>query len=128
MAGSNKSFVYTSDAGTQYAVRLDESNAELTDSGFADLDDGLGTLQGLPRNLKMRYINVKNPATGANRKLFIGTKDALLFLEGGVVLLNLIATVTGLGALLPFRVTLAVGELLARYNTNDTGLIDGDQD
>ena len=128
MAGSNKSFVYESDSGTDYAVRLDESNGELLGAGFTDLDDGVGALNGLPRNLKMRYVNAINSATGATRKIFIGNKDAALFLEGGILLLNLIAASTGLGALLPFRITLAVGEILSRYNPNDTGLLDGDQD
>jgi len=128
MAGSKKTFVYKSDTGTDYAVTLDESNGELLSAGFTDLDDGVGPLNGLPRNLKMRYVNCINSATGATRKIFIGNKDAALFLQGGIVLLNLIASITGIGALLPFRITLAVGEILSRYNPNDTGLLDGDED
>lgn len=128
MAGSLKYFVYTSDGGERYAVKLDESNAELTNSGFEDLLETDTSVLPMPKGMRMRYVNTKNAATGAARKIYCGKADAGLYVSGGVVLLSLIATASGLGALLPFSLTSAIGEFISRVNPADTGLLDGDQD
>lgn len=127
MAGSLKNFVYTTNNGSEFIVRLDESNAELTGAGFRDMVDADANLLALPKNVKMRYVNVVNAATNATRKIFCGTSSAAAFLNGGVFLLALITSATA-GSLLPFRVLSAVGEVVGLLNPNDTGLTDGDQD
>jgi hypothetical protein len=52
MAGSTKWFAYTSDTGTAYAVKLDESNA--TALGFTAPTAGLFPL---PKGWKMRKVH-----------------------------------------------------------------------
>lgn len=126
MAGSQKYFKYTADNGVTYAVRLDESNAELEDTGFTDLTDTDDGLTELPKGLKMRYVNCINSATGAARKIYCGLNTAERFISGGIILLSLIGNVAGAGAFLPFRITKAVGELSRLVNPIDTGLRDDD--
>ena len=128
MAGSLKNVVYKSDKGVEYVVALDESNSELTEIGFRDYTELDDTLGALPKNIKMRYVNVLNVATGAQRKLYCGTSIAARFVSGGVLLLALVANVSGAGALLPFTITSAIGEFVRLLNPTDTGLVDDDLD
>lgn len=62
MAGSIKWFVYTSDAGDDYAIRLDESNTEAINGGTQDYVPGLAFTDALPRNITPRafyYTNIE---------------------------------------------------------------------
>lgn len=128
MAGSLKNFVYTSDNGVRYAVRRDESNAELEDFGFEDLTPADDGIQGLPRNITPRFVNVLNSVTGATRRLEVGNPDAERFISGGIILLALIANVAGAGGLFPFSITSAIGEVVRLFSAADSGLVDDDAD
>lgn len=70
MAGSIKWVLYRSDDGADYAVRMDESNSKA--GGFTDAP-ALVAQKELPKGRKMRYVNVKHAASGATRRLYLGT-------------------------------------------------------
>lgn len=62
MAGSIKWFVYTTDAGDDYAIRLDESNTEAVNGQNQDFVSGLALKDAVPRNIKPREIFYTNAA------------------------------------------------------------------
>lgn len=71
MAGSLRWMVYSSDDGSDYAVKMDKSNAEAL--GFTAFADG-GDEKPLPRGTRMRGINVVNE-DGARRFFPVGKAD-----------------------------------------------------
>jgi hypothetical protein len=60
MAGSIKWFVYTDDSGTDYGIKLDESNTEAVNGGVQDFLPGAGLTAGVPRNIKVRRVYYAN--------------------------------------------------------------------
>lgn len=60
MAGSIKWFVYTTDAGKDYAIRLDESNTEAVNGSTQDFVSGLSVIDAVPRNIKPRAVFYTN--------------------------------------------------------------------
>lgn len=62
MAGSIKWFVYTTDTGDDFGIRLDESNTEAVNGATQDFVDGLALTNALPRNIKPREIFYTNVA------------------------------------------------------------------
>lgn len=62
MAGSIKWFVYTTDDGEDFALKLDESNTEAVNGGTQDLVDGASVSNALPRNIKPRRARYTNAA------------------------------------------------------------------
>lgn len=62
MAGSIKWFVYTTDSGVDYALKLDESNTEAINGGTQDYVTGLNIVPAVPRNIKPREIFYTNAA------------------------------------------------------------------
>lgn len=60
MAGSIKWFVYTTDTGVDYAIKLDESNTEAVNGSTQDFVTGLAIRDALPRNIKPREISYTN--------------------------------------------------------------------
>jgi hypothetical protein len=62
MAGSIKWFIYTSDRGDNFAIKLDESNTEAVNGGTQDLIDGLTVINAVPRNIKPRKVYYANVA------------------------------------------------------------------
>lgn len=61
MAGSIKWFVYTTDSGDDFGLRLDESNTEAVNGSTQDFVTGLSLVNALPRNIKPREIFYTNP-------------------------------------------------------------------
>lgn len=62
MAGSLKWFAYTTDAGEDFALKLDESNTEAVNGAVQDyLNDGT-VIYAVPRNVKPRYAVYANAA------------------------------------------------------------------
>ena len=88
MAGPMGKFLYFSDNGTGYTVRLDASNAAVTNAGFV----ASTTRVDLPPGYEMRHIWVVDDTdttggrspTNARRKLYVGTIDAQLWTEGDI--------------------------------------------
>lgn len=62
MAGSIKWFVYTTDGGVDYSIKLDESNTEAVNGGTQDYVTGLNISPSVPRNIKPRRVFYTNPA------------------------------------------------------------------
>lgn len=120
MAGSLETFVYTTDSGTKYLVRLDESNA--TEAGFPQATNADLTIPALPNRVKMRYVNCKSES-GITRRIFIPTVSSP-FWQGTNRTLNLIV-VTGLnGSAVPFTTSSRTGEKERYLTTSDTGQTD----
>jgi hypothetical protein len=135
MAGSIKWVIYTGNIvvdaqgnGTfpKYSVRMDESNSEISGLGFSDFTgletDVIGTL---PRGMKMRYISTINVASGATRKLYVGSPGIYGALAGASLLLGLFGA-AGTAALVAFGVRGFVDEERVIAFAPDTGLNDGD--
>lgn len=121
MAGSLKWFVYTTDLGDDYALKLDESNTEAVNGGTQDfLNDGT-VVYALPRNLVPRKAFYSN-ADGSRVISCVCLTEAIY--DGVPTNLRSITDpIAGTGTLnlvrvRPERITLPFG--------NDTGLNDGD--
>ena len=54
MAGSNKWFVYTTDDGTDFAIKLDESNTEEVNGATQDYVAAVAIKYSLPKNVVPR--------------------------------------------------------------------------
>jgi hypothetical protein len=62
MAGSKKYFVYTTDAGEDFALLSDESNTEAVNAGTQDYADGVVITYEIPKNLRPRFAEYVNAA------------------------------------------------------------------
>lgn len=60
MAGSLKWFVYTTDNGTDFAARLDESNTEAVNGATQDYVPAVAIIFNLPRNVVPRHAVYAN--------------------------------------------------------------------
>lgn len=121
MAGSIKYFVYTADAGGDWAVKRDESNTEAVNAGIQDMPDANGVAQfELPRNIKPRYARYSNVNNTVSRKIIILTPTIAAGLASGVP--TIADSVSGQ--------TLTLREVVGERKVNpmgiDTGLNDGD--
>lgn len=76
MAGSIKWMAYTSDTGTVYLRRIDESNGEA--AGWADVTSSNLSSPVMPRGFKPRYLNCVRTVGGVEikRKIEVGTLTA----------------------------------------------------
>jgi hypothetical protein len=138
MAGSRVIRQYTDDAGNQYAITIDESNAEAIVGGGSTVLMPLRTsnIEGLPRGLTPRYVLAYLATNPLVRRKFK---------VGGVAQINALiqpgATITaavtanpddlGPGPGATFVITAYRGEkrnlIPATNAAGDTGLIDGDE-
>lgn len=130
MAGSRSWKKYTADDDTVYSVNIDEGNAEA--AGFDDLtpaDEIAGVIPPqLPKGFKMRYVNVRDPATGSTRQIPVG-KPTNGLATGAIVSLLLWAfNSSNAVTAISWIVTSFVKEKYSskRPNSNDTGFLDGD--
>jgi hypothetical protein len=60
MAGSIKWFIYEDDAGSQAAIKLDESNTEAVNGTNSDFIPSVDLTVGVPRNIKVREVFYAN--------------------------------------------------------------------
>lgn len=127
MAGSLKWFVYTADNGSQYGVKLDESNAKA--AGFPDYAGGAaGSFPQLPRGARMRYANVVSGQV--KRRIYVPSTTAPLWTNPAttVPLLDFSTSAAGVPVTatpVTAVVTSLVGERFRRPFVGDTGLTDG---
>lgn len=122
MAGSRKWFVYTDDAGTDYALNLDESNTEAVNASGLGFPAG-GPPDALPRNIKPREIFYSN-ATRTRTIRCVALTQTIYngAIAGGVA--TIVDPIAGTGNLALSR---ANGERRRVPTPLDTGLDDGDQ-
>lgn len=114
MAGSIKWMIYTTDQGTKYAVKQDESNGTLF--GFDDFTPEDVGVQVLPRGFRMRRVNLKSNTGETTRSVSAGKPTAGLY--AGT---DLTVSLNGI----PYTVTSTTGERATRPYAIDTGLTDG---
>lgn len=75
MAGSRKWFVYTTDAGTDFAIEADESNVESYAAATQDYPEtGSPPIYAIPRNVKPRFAIFGEDATKTRLKIPIITQ------------------------------------------------------
>lgn len=124
MSGSLTWRTYNSDAGAPYNVFRDESNAESTTSSSASatlLSAFTSGANGLPSNIKPRYVNaqlVGNPTV--RKKFIVGTLAVYNAIGSGTTITeNSTPTQT-------WTVTSKVGEKVRIPTSVDTGQTDGD--
>lgn len=122
MAGSKKYFVYTTDAGIDFALLADESNTEAVNAGTQDYADGVTIPYELPRNLKPRRLVYASP--DRNRQISCYALTPAIFGGAPVAVPTIADPITPANTLLLID---AVPEERKRIPIAiDTGLIDGD--
>lgn len=122
MAGSKKYFVYTTNAGTDFALLADESNTEALNGGTQDYADGVSIIYELPKNLKPRRIIYGN-AAGTRRITCYALTEAIF--DGAVAgVPSITDPIAGTGSL---TIVDVIPEIRKRIPISiDTGLNDGD--
>jgi len=123
VAGSIKWFVYTTDGGTDYAIKLDESNTEAVNGSTQDFVANLAITDALPRNIKPRCIYYTN--TARTRRIRCVALTPTIYqgaITGGV---NTIPDPIAGGAAV-LGLIQARGEVKTLPVPFDTGLDDGD--
>jgi len=122
MAGSKKYFVYTTDAGEDFALLADESNTEAVSAGVQDYADGVVIQYELPRNVQPRFAEYQNAAGTRKIKCYALTQAIYNGVVVGVPTIT--DPIAGTGTLSLRRL---VPERLRRLPIAlDTGLTDGD--
>jgi len=122
LAGSKKYFVYTTDAGTDFALLADESNTEAVNAGTQDYADGVTVIYELPKNIRPRRVIYGN-AAGTRRITCYALTEAVF--DGAVAGVPTITDpIAGAGTL--SIVAIKPEELKRIPIAIDTGLTDGD--
>jgi hypothetical protein len=80
MAGSLADFKYLDDNGNPWLVRIDKSNGLASGTGFVALTQADLTLNFLPRNLELRYVNCRHPTRPITRVIFCQSTSSPLWL------------------------------------------------
>jgi hypothetical protein len=122
MAGSLKWFVYTTDDGTDFAIRLDESNTEAVNGATQDYVAGTNFRFSIPRNLRPRTAVFRSP-DGVRTIRCVALTQAIY---NGIP-----ANVTSITDPLPPGNTLGLVQIIPERISplpfaNDTGIDDGD--
>src|ERR1041385_813928 len=73
MAGPRGWYVYSSDDGNDYQIPMDSGNAAAAGMAAA------GTEPSLPHGYVPRYVLVKHPTSGKERRLTIGSASNAMF-------------------------------------------------
>lgn len=123
MAGSLKYFKYTTSGGTEYAIKMDESNGEAV--GNTDLVAADAALSGLPRNIKPRYVLYRSADGLTTRRIPVtGNTIDLNDLPATFAVANPVVD----GADITVLRQSLVGEVQRPVVPVDTGLLDADAD
>ena len=80
MAGSLRDFKYFDDRGLPYLVRIDNSNALRSGTGFVLITQADLSLDYLPRNLELRHVTARHPTRPINRVIYCQSLTAPLWL------------------------------------------------
>ena len=119
MAGSNKWFVYTTDAGTDFALYRDESNMEGVNAGTQDFVDATAIQYALPRNVRPRVCVYSNAAGTIRRSVVALTTTIYNGILPGATLTDQTSGTT-------LTLSSKKGEVVTLPKALDTGLTDGD--
>lgn len=121
MAGSLKYFKYTTNGGTAYAIRMDESNGEAV--GNTDLTSDDIPIAALPRNITARYALYRSTDGLTTRKIPITANN--VDLEDLVASFTVPRATVGGSDVTVYRQSL-IGEVQRPVTDIDTALTDGD--
>jgi hypothetical protein len=119
MAGSMKWFVYSTDAGDDFALWRDESNLEAVNSGTQDMPDSPTVTYALPRNVKPRYARFASADGLVSRNIVCLTPTIFDALAAGSSYTDPVSSKT-------LNLIAKVGESIRIPVGVDSGLTDGD--
>lgn len=119
MAGSIKWFIYTTDDGDDFAVKLDESNTEQINAGTQDYVAGAGVNYALPRNVKPRNLVYESTDGAVRRRLVALTPTIFNGVAAGNSYTDPVSGVV-------VNLVQKNGERISLPRADDTGLQDGD--
>jgi len=126
MSGSIKCFEYYTDIAKKFIIKMDESNGESV--GNIDFNNvtinPVNELPGLPSGVSPRRVRYQSDDGRIAREIIVSEKNLLASLPVTIESFfpqNATATTT-----VTLRLTSVVGERLAAYSGNDSGLNDGD--
>lgn len=119
MAGSLKWFVYTTDAGDDFAIYRDESNLEAVNAGTQDYVAATPVTYALPNNVKPRTLTYANQAGTVRRNIIALTPTIFNGVARGSTITDAVS-----GQTLSF--VRKNGENVRIPFAFDTGLTDGD--
>jgi hypothetical protein len=118
MAGSNRTFGYTSDAGNVYLITADESNTEAVNGATSVASAAALAAQiGVPRNIKPRVARYSNATRTRTLRIVVVTQAIFNALPATIPDPLEAGTLTLRGS---------TGERRRIYAVSDTGLTDGD--
>lgn len=117
---SKKWMAYTSDNGTLYAVKIDESIGELL--GFIDITSSNDGVPEKPSSLTMRVINAVAPNGKVKLRYPCGVPTEPIYSEGGTITIPRKGYTTGLVC----TVTGVTGEKRRLVGASDSGQGSGD--
>lgn len=122
MAGSLKWFVYTTDDGTDFAIKLDESNTEAVNGSTQDYVAGVAFRYSIPRNLRPREAVYRNGTGTRTIRCVCLTQSIYNGVTANVT--SITDPIAGQGTLGLVRIT--PERISPLPFANDTGLQDGD--
>lgn len=120
MAGSIKWFIYTTDDGDDFGIKLDESNTEDLNGGVQDFPNTPPTQLALPRNIKPRHVIYRNIDGTITRKVVALTPAIYSGAEANNP--TMVDQVSGQ----TLSIRRKIGEVVSLPFGQDTGLQDGD--
>lgn len=120
MAGSLKWFIYTTDTGADYALKLDESNVEAVNGGTQDFLNDSEVVYALPRNVKPRYALYES--ADGNRQIKCVALTTTIYNAVPSTVTSITDPIGG-GTLTLKRIR---PEIISLPFGKDTGLTDGD--
>lgn len=118
MAGSRKWYVYTDDAGVDYAINLDKSNTDAANGGLDNYPSTGGPKASVPRNIKVRYVEYADASRYRKIRCVCLTPTIYNGIVGGAVG-TITDPIAGTGSL---GLISAVGEKRRLPTPVDTGL------
>lgn len=114
MSGSIRWYVYTSDAGVDYAIQADKSNVAAVNASGAAAPATL-PIAAVPRNIKPRYALYVDDTGKYRRKV-------VLLKPSDVAALTSTSSFTPQGETVTVKLSSIVGEKLRLPRLTDTGL------
>lgn len=119
MAGSLKWFLYTTDAGAQFAIFRDESNLEAVNAAAGDYTATDTVVNAVPRNIRLRYLTFENTDGTIRRNIPALTLAIYNAATPATTITDQVSGDT-------LNLVRKVGEVIRLPKAADTGITDGD--